>query len=350
MVMLLQRICWNSHGWRGPTGERYGREDSYVGKTGFGHEEWNFNTNDVIDGFAFGYTYYPQGQHPSIGYGPHDIYFFAISPTNERLLIGHYSNAYFLTDDELAEIKQRFMSSTVWDRRIDELVALEVDVIPDRAAAVARLKSDFALNVRIRAVDITPYNPPRALTAEDVDGKDPKHLNRYTKPVFLTHSPVGKPPSHVEDSHLVEDAYVRFTKKQRKVIVRRHNQLSNRFYRWLQRVKASEITAEKDAVDAQCVFKNESYLFELKTVYSQSTRHAIREALGQLLEYSCYPGRDGANHLGIVLDASPGEEELQWLHNVQSIGITVEVFWVQGQDVICSQLAGTPLGAEALGP
>lgn len=351
MAMLLQRICWNSLGWREPTGELSGREESYVGNNGFGHEEWNFNSNDLIDGFVHGYTYYPAlKQHPSIGYGPHEICFFAISPRKERLIVGSYSNAHFLNPQEIDALKSQYFSSDISERRIEELTALNLDSIRGDAAARKKLEADFALNVRVRPADVHPYNPHRLLTSEDVAGRNPLRLNRYTRPVFLDNLPVGVRPEHGSDHELLEDSYLRFTKSERKVIERRHNQISNRFRSWLCRAGAERIVTEKHAVDVRCVFRNESYLFELKTVYRQSTRHALRDALGQLLEYSCYPGRSRPDHFAIVLDAPPGVVELQWLHNIKALGIDVEAFWLQGDDVACARLVAAPLALKALLP
>jgi len=43
------RICWNTSGWKRPTGDARPLEsDSYVSANGFGHEEWLFNFDWVL--------------------------------------------------------------------------------------------------------------------------------------------------------------------------------------------------------------------------------------------------------------------------------------------------------------
>jgi len=49
------RICYNSNGWRRPTGTADETTDSYYAKHGFGHEEWLFNYEWCIDGFKYAF-------------------------------------------------------------------------------------------------------------------------------------------------------------------------------------------------------------------------------------------------------------------------------------------------------
>src|SRR5688572_11609401 len=129
---MLQRICWNSIGWRGPTGERYGKEDSYVGKNGFGHEEWNFNTNDLIDGKVYGYSYYRPNEDTPQFQGRHAIHFFGLEPNEGRKLVGFYKNARFLSERERDKLKRKFQMSELLEKRLDELLSLELPTMPTR--------------------------------------------------------------------------------------------------------------------------------------------------------------------------------------------------------------------------
>jgi hypothetical protein len=80
MALLIQRIGWNSLGWREPTGEQFRKEQSYVGKNGFGHEDWNFAAADIIGGKFYGYSYYQPGERSPFQTGKHDVYFYGINP------------------------------------------------------------------------------------------------------------------------------------------------------------------------------------------------------------------------------------------------------------------------------
>ncbi len=345
MTLLLQRICWNSNDWRGPTGEEFGKEQSYVGENGFGHEDWNLNTADLIDGKIHGYTYYNPPSSGSLG--PHDIYFFAITPKKERVLVGAYLNARFLDLAERQQLKDRLRGSEYLKRRADELLALNLPNLQSEDAAIDKLLQDFAINVEVDPANVVILLPHRSLDPSLIGGRDPSRLNRYTMPTFLDGSPIEKsirpPPPAPAKGPLIEDAYVRFTPAQQRVIRRRHNELSNRFQAYLSKLKASEIKAEKDSVDVSCVFDNRSCLFELKTCYPLLSRLALREALGQVLEYAFYPGRPEPDCVGIVLDAVPSDTDLGWFQRLVKGGIAIELFWLVGEELRSAKLTDHPL-------
>jgi hypothetical protein len=60
MIFLFQRIIQNHFQWTRPSLGRLGSagEGVYVQENGFGHEDWNFNTNLLIDNSIYGYCYY----------------------------------------------------------------------------------------------------------------------------------------------------------------------------------------------------------------------------------------------------------------------------------------------------
>ena len=60
MIYLFQRIIQNHFQWTRPSPGRIGPsgEGEYVQENGFGHEDWNFNKNLLINGYIYGYCYY----------------------------------------------------------------------------------------------------------------------------------------------------------------------------------------------------------------------------------------------------------------------------------------------------
>jgi hypothetical protein len=355
---MLQRICWNSNEWRGPTGEGYSKEDSYVGKNGFGHEEWNFNTADLINGKVYGYAYYRPNEGTPQFKSRHDIYFFGIRPKKERRLVGFYENARFLSERERARLKFAFQKSDLLEKRVDELLSLDLPTIRTRKRAEEYLLDQYSLNIEVSPEDVHLIVPPRSLTLAHTGGRDPKFLSRYTKPIFLSNAPIigpgeqqstrkggGKGPGTEDD--LLEDEYLRFTKAQRNVIRRVHNQLSNRFRAWLKSVGATKVTGESSSVDVICDFGGAKYLFELKVCFRAKSRHALREAIGQILEYRYYPGRPAADHLGIVLDSEPSENDRAWLATLNAASTVIELYWLKGDSVFSARVAGQSLAEKA---
>ena len=51
------RICWNTEGWKFPSGPKGKSTDpnSYEAKYGYGHEEWLFDRTRVIDSYHYAF-------------------------------------------------------------------------------------------------------------------------------------------------------------------------------------------------------------------------------------------------------------------------------------------------------
>jgi hypothetical protein len=88
-MRYLNRIAFNSHGWRYPTGEARNLEDvkSYVHIHGFGHEEWIFRNEWLIDGWRYAFT---QGVNKgrkrlSGNRVPFDLILFTLQPPGHPL-------------------------------------------------------------------------------------------------------------------------------------------------------------------------------------------------------------------------------------------------------------------------
>ncbi len=88
---------------------------------------------------------------------------------------------------------------------------------------------------------------------------------------------------------LKELAYQRETAVSKKNIMRLHVSLSNQFRLWLERRFAMKVVQEKKWIDMSFTCAGQKHLAEVKICYGEDTRHAIREALGQLFEYNFYP-------------------------------------------------------------
>ena len=187
-----------------------------------------------------------------------------------------------------------------------------------------------------------------------VERNAPKRT-RETEPVSSERAPLDESrqsvgtPSKIQKNRL-EDAYARFTPEQLQEIIPHHNRLSNGFQKWLASVGAAQIVAESKAVDVLCVHSDQSCLFELKTCCKQSSHHALREALGQILDYAFYPGRTKRNCLAVVLDEEPTEADIDWFHSLADEVIPVELFWLKGKNVYCARVSDHPLATQARQP
>lgn len=95
MIYLFQRIIQNHFQWTRPSPGRLGPsgEGKYVQDNGFGHEDWNFNKNLLIDGSIYGYCYY----NPTKNKRNEKFNIAFATYTNKRwYLIGFYLNSEFV--------------------------------------------------------------------------------------------------------------------------------------------------------------------------------------------------------------------------------------------------------------
>lgn len=348
MQVYLQRLCWNTHLWRSPSGAVPVGEDSYAGRYGFGHEEWNFNTNDVIDGHVYGYIYHqpPDDRLP----GPVDIYFYALTPSKQRVLVGVYKEARYLNSAERGHLKQRMEDLGILDRRAEEIEAFGRTIFADsQKKARELLRREFAWNLRVLPEHVHVYRPHEIL--ERVGPRQAKHLNRYSRATHLELPPHGAPESEDVGNHggaaLAAAPYVRENAAREIIVERRHTQLAERFCAWLGSAGATSIQVEQRSVDLQCGYAGERWMFELKTCDTRPPRHALREAVGQVLEYNFFPGRNPYSHSGIVIDIPPSQSEIDWIRRLREQGFSMEVFWLKGEQVYSARLGKSGLSERA---
>jgi len=102
MIYLFQRIIQNHFQWTRPSPGRLGPsgEGEYVQVNGFGHEDWNFNKNLLIDGLLCGYCYY----QPTEKKRDEEFNIVFATYTNKKwYLIGFYLKSRFVEDPPVKE-------------------------------------------------------------------------------------------------------------------------------------------------------------------------------------------------------------------------------------------------------
>lgn len=97
-----------------------------------------------------------------------------------------------------------------------------------------------------------------------------------------------------------------------------HKELSNSIVDYLKKNGYQNVKAENDYVDISCQDSSGTRIFfELKT--AKTVKAAIREAIGQLLEYNHYPNHNKADKLIIVTAHEPEQEDMQYLMGLRTI-------------------------------
>jgi hypothetical protein len=130
---------------------------------------------------------------------------------------------------------------------------------------------------------------------------------------------------------LIEDAYYRESIGRLKVIVPRHNKLSNSFVKWLKKEHEVDAVQEQERIDILFKLNGKSCLAELKICFGVGPTKSIREALGQLLECNHYPKRHSADVWLVVLDEEPSSDDFEFIGNLrEKRSLPIVVGWHGG--------------------
>lgn len=324
MLNLMQRVCWNTRGWQLPSGST--NEKGFPGKNGFGHEEWNFQLSDTWNGFIFPYTYLiPQQRILDKHKGLFNIGFFTRhQERNEWLFLGVHHNAELIQDGEYPKIIKTLKKGGVFERRADELLSA-TNRFKTRKAALKEVTDAFEIPyIRIKSPvsDVELFSQPILI--------DKPSNHRFKSFTYVDKFPIAnKRERSIRQlrSALAEDGYYRESSSKLRIIIPKHNKLSNDFTAWL---KSKGVSAKQEENHIDILFKigGIEYIAELKVVYGVGTTKAIREALGQLLEYNYYPGRNAKKQWMIVLDQSPLKTDKDYIKKLgKEMGIPLRLGW-----------------------
>jgi len=131
------------------------------------------------------------------------------------------------------------------------------------------------------------------------------------------HRDRGLSEKDIQDTVLLGEAYPRYTSAAMRLIQREHVHLSNTFKAWLRDEFSIRLIQEKQRIDAQFAHHRSSFLVEFKIAYQGKTTRAIREALGQMLEYNLYPKRSCCDHWLLILDVAPSADDVTFVDSLR---------------------------------
>lgn len=159
--------------------------------------------------------------------------------------------------------------------------------------------------------------------------------NKAKEDDSLSHSHAGSQTTVFEDEanedihlrQLEETSYTRYTKEALKIIDRRHVKLCTAFTDWLFSTRGIRCRVERRNIDATFRIGKQSTLVEFKVAYHSDPKPAIREALGQILEYNHYPDRETHDQWILVLDCMPTEADRTFLKSLRRYGIPLSYGW-----------------------
>lgn len=317
------RICWNTQNWQRPTGDaRHYETGSYVTDKGFGHEEWLFNFDSLLNGYNPEDTHFykygflqPINKYLEAFQGKiFSALLYTLSPERERLIIARINRLYVPEYPELDwALKQISNSGQLGEmQREVEVLRGKVDTSPFRNPI-----SRDIINVRFLPQDVKFYDPHPIVVGDHKITR----ASRYQPldwiddfpPITNDLPPIAPPLTPEQDGDPTRSEALRT----RAVIEGttyepRHIKLQNKLYRRLCAIHGFDsVGYEEGYVDLTVNTNNIVTLIEIKM--ELSAKRCIRMALGQLLEYAHYPISTRASRLLIVGDKLPEDEDKIYL-------------------------------------
>lgn len=291
------RICWNGQGWRFPSGEApHLEKGTYVVDAGFGHEEWLFNFAWLVDGFHYAFLQPVNRHFKSVTGKTIDVLLYTISPSGTRFYTGEISNCEVLQRVQATEVLKIYKRRG-WLKSMAEQVA---DVKGKSEYVLGESDATLLFNIRFRPEDADIYDPQRiadqndavwmrqrytlALANEKIERQWRNRKGKLTPPLIRTITRKGTPGVTYDPVHKRLQADLLALLKGR--------------------YGKGNVILESNYVDITVTDGKRTILVEIKT--EPSPRAAIREAIGQLLEYAYYGPKTGVGPVDLIVIA-PGK-------------------------------------------
>ncbi|MNF65387.1 hypothetical protein D3C85_839600 [compost metagenome] len=336
----VARVCWNTNNWQKPSGKlgKVKNTHAYETETGYGHEEWFLDIGKLVDGYHYGYIQ-AIGQHRETYVDQiYDISFYTInSKTKERWWLGEILNVQVVAGEESEGVHQVYKSNGWLGEMHAQLAAVEADTVQFK-----RIAPENFFCIKFTPEDMKILEEPLPFSSGDPAVKSDYYnlKNRTISPVMKGVGEFIFASGGTSDKTHTTAVY----RSQTKDIDLIHNQIQA-FLRetFEKQYKKANVTIENSTgfgtkIDV-VVKQDKSFVFyEIKT--ANTAKQSIREALSQLLEYSCYSDKNLAAKLVVVSPAKLTTDAKKYLENIRSL-FKIPLFYQ------CIDLEGKKLSEEA---
>lgn len=285
----LARIAYNSTGWERPNGDAASLEsgDTYNAKNKFGHEDWLFRREWVIDGWRYAFVQGLNKRRVSYLGQSLDVTLYTIQPDKRRRLVATIYGLESLSDDQAKNALDVFRAKG-WLKVMQD----EVRGIGGNAAALGDPSwAEHVLNVRYRQDSVEPH-PSDAFLPDD-DWIHDRHRYMLYKFEAADQRRIERLVSERKGSQELPTVRQLFRRGIKPVVYTpEHDKMQAKLMAELhEEYGADHVWRETDFVDVRVETDRELIYFEIKT--DLNPRTVLRAAIGQILEYAYHPARTG---------------------------------------------------------
>lgn len=302
MIEKISKICWNDNNWARPSGTngKSTSSEAYENSEGFGHEEWLLDKSKVINGYHYAFLQ-PLNLKTDRHVGQvYKIWLYTIT-SKQKFLVGYIDKAMCISKEESIETCKVYKQKGWLKDMVKDLESAGINPIN-----LKETPASIFFNVKFRVKDIRLFDdfPVIADGDHNLTTTRYKLLDKVSDFKFEGTKQKGTESySRKAGAEIFVDPY--------------HNKIQNALSKFLKTSgQFRNIKIETDYVDVQATSNDGIvHFFEIKT---DTPKNNIRQALGQLLEYSMYPNKQLSQKLIIVGDAEPSEEVKKYVRHLRA--------------------------------
>jgi hypothetical protein len=295
MPSYYARVCWNSRGWVVPSGDAKNLETgTYAATDGFGHEEWLFNFAWLLDGYHYAFLQGVNNSWQTQQGQTIEVLLWSIAPGSRRVYIGKIANCEVLSHDESREAYDAH-------RRAGWLRLMREDLLAVNGN-IAKLSPDGLFNIRFRPKDAVQYDDPLPVASPaDRISK----LTRYKLVAVQSTDPIASFSKSRQGSTKLPQSGTYYRGGSKGAVIDPHHPVLQKALMDLlqKQFGVKNVIREDGWVDLTVRTHKRKLVIELKT--DPIAKRAIREALGQILEYAYYRSEPQLQNLELFIVA-PG--------------------------------------------
>jgi hypothetical protein len=308
------RLCWNTRKWICPSGDASEIENvnTYAAKMGFGHEEWLFNFNWLVDGWKYSFLQPINRSLAHLKGKTIDVRLFTVGGTKGWFYVGEIDKCQVLTEEQARHALDQF-SARGWLQDMEE----HVRAVGGDTSGLQGSDPCNVFNIRFRKKTAELYDPPVPVD----DGDAIRDITRYSLIPATSVPRVNEEwPTRVAATKERPTGKIHRKGVAGEDVELVHNAMQEKLAAALEaKYGKGAVVKEEGFVDIKLWDGKRLVFVEIKA--DPRPRCALREALGQLLEYEFAAAADGQTPTELVV-AAPGELssqlDLDYLHHLQA--------------------------------
>lgn len=307
----ISKICWNSDGWKFPSGSKGKSVDlkSYEVINGYGHEEWLFDKSRIIDGYHYAFLQ-PLNLKTDKHVGKiYNISLFTITD-GRKYFVGEIKNVECISREKSKEIHGIYKQNG-WLKQM----VIEVERAGANTKSFIDTPPDIFTNIRFKFKNVLKPNELPQISGNDI--------NITTTRFKLLPKKIDFQIDTESQEDETEGSFKNVEKRKR--IYKGecefdpyHNKMQNAICKLLRNSynEYKKVLIERNRVDIKAKTHDDKWhYFEIKT---DSPKLSIRKAIGQIMEYAYWPDLVKAGKLIIISDEEPDLETQKYLTHIRN--------------------------------